>query len=148
MPLDHQSKQKLENLVRIGQLHREPFNKREFEGLLNSARDRLNDAAIETLSFPGRFDLIYNASHALGLAALRFHGYRSDNRFQVFQCLAHSLDFLAVDVRVFSQCHDRRNLAEYEGHLEIEAALLDEFVRLSNKLLVAVESLYRSAEKD
>jgi len=32
------------------------------------------------LSLEGRFDLAYNAAHALALAALRHRGYRSDNR--------------------------------------------------------------------
>ena len=37
-----------------------------------------------------RFDLAYNPSHALALANLRWHGYRSDIRYIVFQCLQHT----------------------------------------------------------
>ncbi len=58
---------------------------------MRSARNRLRDAQIEGLSFDSRFDLTYNASHALALAALRWHGYRSENRYLVFQCLEHTL---------------------------------------------------------
>jgi len=31
----------------------------------------------------------YNAAHAAALATLRWHGYRSENRFTVFLCLTH-----------------------------------------------------------
>ena len=139
MPLENQSREKLDNLVSIGQLHREPFDKREFDGLVRSARDRLNDVSNGQLSFSSRFDLTYNAGHALGLAALRYNDYRSDNRFQVFQCLVHTLGFSAAEMRVFMLCHERRNLAEYEGHLEIDESLLEELIRLTAELLMRVE---------
>jgi hypothetical protein len=45
----------------------------------------LKDAHHQGLSLESRFDLAYNAAHALCLAALRWHGYRSGNRFIVFQ---------------------------------------------------------------
>jgi hypothetical protein len=40
-----------------------------------------------------RFDLAYNAAHALALAALRWNGYRLNNsRYIVFQALPHTLE--------------------------------------------------------
>lgn len=77
----------LENLARIGRLKREPTAQAEFLGLLRSGRRRLQDARNETLNPESRFDLAYNAAHALALAALRWHGFRSDSRYLVFQCL-------------------------------------------------------------
>lgn len=61
----------LENLIRIGKLKREPPSRREFDGLLLSGTARLTDAANTELALESRFDLAYNASHALALAALR-----------------------------------------------------------------------------
>ena len=87
-------------------------------GLLQSAEDRLNDAARADLSYSSRFDLAYNAAHALALAALRRAGYRSDNRYLVFQALAHTVGLAAERWRVLAKAHERRNLAEYERHLE------------------------------
>lgn len=81
----------LENLARIGKLKHEPPVQRELEGLLSSARARLADATSDHLSFDSRFDLAYNAAHALGLYALRRAGFRSDNRYLVFQTLPHTL---------------------------------------------------------
>ena len=62
----------LDNLVRIRKLKAEPPAKAEFEGLLRSGKARLDDAGNKTLSPESRFDLAYNAAHALSLAALRF----------------------------------------------------------------------------
>jgi len=86
----------LENLVRIGKLKREPASDEEIAGLLHSAEDRLNDAGRADLSYSSRFDLAYNAAHAMALAALRRAGYRSDNRYLAFQALAHGHTGAAV----------------------------------------------------
>ncbi|HZL94507.1 MAG TPA: hypothetical protein VFB99_12705 [Vicinamibacterales bacterium] len=64
----------------------------EFDGIIRSGKVRLEDAGNEALSAEGRFDLAYNAAHALALAALRWHGYRCENRYLVFQCLKHTLN--------------------------------------------------------
>jgi len=61
-------------------LKTEPPDAKEFAGLLRSGRARLKDARREGLALESRFDLAYNAAHALCLAALRRHGYRSGNR--------------------------------------------------------------------
>ena len=50
-------------------LRAEPPDKREFEGLIRSGHARLNDALNTSLSIESRFDLAYNAAHALCLAA-------------------------------------------------------------------------------
>lgn len=86
----------LENLVRIGKLKREPPSRPEFDGLVRSGRTRLADAANGSLALESRFDLAYNAAHALALAALRRMGYRSDNRYLVFQALPHTLGIPAA----------------------------------------------------
>jgi hypothetical protein len=131
----------LDNLVKIGTLKLEPVNNSEFAGLLRSGKTRLNDAAIPTLSMEGRFDLAYNAAHALALAALRWRGYRSNNRFLVFQALPDTLGLGPEVWRILSKCHDRRNLAEYEGYLEIDEQLLKDLLVATNILLTHVENL-------
>lgn len=70
----------LDNLVRIGQLKVEPRNVQEALRMLVMARTRLNDAKLSKLSLESRFTSAYNAAHAAALAALRWHGYRSENR--------------------------------------------------------------------
>ena len=119
----------LDNLVRIGQLKAEPPAQAEFDGLVRSGQVRLADAANNTLSLESRFDLAYNAAHALALAAMRWDGYRSENRYQVFQCLTHTLGLEPVQWRVLDQAHRKRNLAEYEGELDVDEALVEALIR-------------------
>jgi hypothetical protein len=52
--------------------------------LIRSASVRLHDAQQTTNSQESRFDLAYNAAHALALAPLRSHGYRAEKRYIVF----------------------------------------------------------------
>ena len=71
-----------ENLCGPGKpLRPEPPDAAEFAGPLRSGLARLKDAGNSTLALESRFDLAYNAAHALCLAALRWHGYRSGNRY-------------------------------------------------------------------
>ena len=119
----------------------EPPDAREFAGLLRSGKARLKDAATAGLELESRFDLAYNAAHALALAALRWHGYRSENRYIVFQCLQHTLDFGPGHWRILALCHERRNLAEYEGHLEIDEQLVKELILVADLLLEKVSAL-------
>lgn len=52
----------------------------EFADLIKSAMARLDDADNPQLSIESRLDLACNAAHALCMAALRWHGWRSGNR--------------------------------------------------------------------
>lgn len=90
----------LDNLVRVRKLKEEPTSPDEIAGLLRSGLARLKDAANTSLSLESRFDLAYNAAHALSLAALRWHGYRSESRYIVFQCLQHTIDLPSEQWRV------------------------------------------------
>jgi len=131
----------LDNLVRIGQLKTEPPTQAEFDGLVRSGQVRLTDAKNVALSLESRFDLAYNAAHALSLAALRWHGYRSENRYQVFQCLTHTLALEAAQWRVLDQSHRKRNLAEYEGDLDVDDALVDALIRTTQIVAERVAAL-------
>ena len=131
----------LDNLARIGKLKAEPAAENEFRGLLRSGTRRLDDAAREELSLESRFDLAYNAAHALALAALRFHGFRSDSRYLVFQCLQHTLDLPAEQWRVLDQAHRKRNLAEYEGEMDVDEQLVAALLRVAREVATRVNDL-------
>lgn len=130
----------LENLVRIGQLKREPPAASEIEGLKRSGDARLADAANPTLSLESRFDLAYNAAHALALAAPWRNGYRSGNRFLVFQTLAHTLGLPPATWRVLAKCHEIRNLAEYEGTFGIDEHLLADLIDAAKAVQTALRA--------
>jgi hypothetical protein len=77
----------------------------------------------------------------LALAALRREGYRSENRISVFQTLVHTLGTSAADIQVFLKAHTERNLAEYQGRVDIDAKLLADLIRCTKALEVAVAKL-------
>ena len=131
----------LDNLARIGQIKPEPRNDVEIRHMLAMARTRLSDARLSSLSPEGRFTSAYNAAHAAALAALRWHGYRSENRYTVFQCLAHTLNWPAARWRVLDTAHQKRNLAEYEGFLEVEESDIAELRELVSDLINDVAKL-------
>ena len=134
----------LDNLVKIGQLKPEASSKAEVERLLQSARSHLADAQLKGVSLNGRFAGVYSASHAAGLAALRWHGYRSENRFTVFQCLAHTVQWEAARWRALDRAHQMRNLAEYEGSLDVEESTIAELIALTKELIADVAKLINS----
>jgi hypothetical protein len=131
----------LDNLVKIGQLKKESGNQNEFHGLLRSGRARLIDAENSSLSLESRFDLAYNPSHSLALAALRWHGYRSENRFMVFQVLEHTAGLVPEVWRVFSTAHNKRDLAEYEGYMDVEERMVTDLIAAAKVLLTKIESM-------
>lgn len=132
----------LDNLVRVGKLKKERATQAEFDGLKNSGLVRLKDAQNNpALSPESCFDLTYNAAHALSLAALRWHGYRSENRYLVFQCLTHTLHLPADKWRILDQAHKKRNLAEYEGDMDIESSLLASLLMVTEEVAKRVSAL-------
>ena len=131
--------EQLNNLVKIKKLKQEAPDQNEFDGMLASAKSRLKDAQIDSLSEESQFSLAYGAAHALALAAMRWHGFRSDNRYLVFQCLQQTIGLANEKWRVLDKCHKQRNLAEYEGNLEITPQLQEELINITKELLESVD---------
>lgn len=136
----------LENLAKIGQLKAEPASALDIERLLMMARKHLEDAKRESNSIEGRFISAYSVGHAAGLAALRWHGYRSENRYLVFQTLQHTVGWTAVQWRQLDSAHNKRNLAEYEGYLEVEPSYVQGLIALVALLLGDVSRLVSTAD--
>lgn len=133
----------LENLAKIGQLKREPASALDIERLLVMAQKYLDDAKRDSNSLEGRFISAYSVGHAAGLAALRWHGFRSENRYLVFQTLQHTVGWSAVQWRQLDSAHNSRNLAEYEGYLEVEASYVQALITLVAQLLSDVNVLVK-----
>ena len=131
----------LANLARIGKLAAEPGTPGEIKGLLTSGSERLTDSRNDSLALSSRFDLAYNAAHAFSLAALRWHGYRSDSRYLVFQSLPHTLGLPNGVWRVVAKAHEVRNVAEYEGHFDGDATMLRNLIEAAAAVRAAVVML-------
>lgn len=131
----------LENLSGPGKpLKAEAPDANEFAGLLRSGLARLKDARNTTLAPESRFDLAYNAAHSLSLVALRRLGYRSANRYIVFQVLQHTLGLGPEVWRVLDKCHNTRNLGEYEGLLEVNERLVTDLITATQAVADALQA--------
>lgn len=133
----------LDNLVSTGKLKAEPPADEELDGMLASGRARLSDAERTELSFESRFDLAYNAAHSLALAALRFHGYRSESRYLVFQALQQTVSLEPSEWRVLDRAHATRNRSEYEGYLAVDVKLLESVLRIAREIEKRIVAMRR-----
>ena len=109
--------------------------------MVKSARRGLKDAQSEHIETDSRFDLAAEASHKFALAALRREGYRSENRVIVFQALVHTVGVANDDLQTFLAAHNERNLASYEGRVDIDKALLKKLIEATKRLEAAVGKL-------
>ena len=130
----------LENLCGAsGPLRAEAPDVAEWAGLIRSGRVRLADAKRDTNSLESRFDLAYNAAHALCLAALRRLGYRATNRYIVFQVIPHTLGLGPEVWRVLDRCHRLRNQSEYEGDLLVDDRLVTNLILACDAVVAALD---------
>jgi hypothetical protein len=125
----------------VGPLSKESPSRVEFEGLVTSGERRLADAERRQNSIEGRFDLAYNAAHALCLAAMRYRGYRPAHRYIVFQALVHTLSLGPEVWRVLDRAHGVRNRSEYEGDQSIDERLLGEVIAACRTVLTELRKL-------
>ena len=133
---------RLDNLTgHNGPLAVEPPARDEFNGLKKSGLARLHDAANTGLSLESRFDLAYNAAHALCLAALRSHGYRAKHRYIVFQVVPDTLGLGPEVWRILAKAHDTRNLGEYEGDLNVDERFVTDLVAAVQTVASAIQQL-------
>lgn len=135
------SSAELENLVGIGKLKREPPSAKELQELRKLADIRLRDAERKDLAFENRFELAYGAAHALALFALRRTGYRSENRYLVFQALVHTAGLATASWRILDKAHQRRNAVEYRGVMQQDERLLEELLETTRTLRTTVDKL-------
>jgi hypothetical protein len=135
------AKKELENLLRIGTLKQEAPSRAEYDGTLAAARTSLIDAQ-KDLDPDSKFTLAYGAAHRLALAALRHEGYRSEDRISLSP-LVHALGTGAADIQAFLKPHNARNLAEYQGHVDVGEKLLADLIRCTKTLEAAVARLAR-----
>jgi hypothetical protein len=119
----------------------EPFDSKELEGLKASGLARLKDAQNPANSLPSRFDLAYNASHALCLAALRHRGFRAEKRYTVFQVLPHTLGLGPEVWRVLDKAHNLRNRGEYDGSFDIDERIVSDLIAACRIVAAKVEAL-------
>ena len=130
----------LDNLVKARQLHLVNPSEDEVANLVRMGLAKLKDASHADISAYTRFEVAYNAAHALALAALWRAGYRSDSRYLVFQCTQHTLGLEPENWRVLDRAHRMRNLAEYEGNIDVEEPLIEALIRVAEVIAERVQN--------
>lgn len=135
------AKPELDNLVKIKKLKTEPPLRKEYDGMLKSAERGLTDAQNESIDPDSQFDLAAEAAHKFALAALRREGYRSEDRITVYLTLSHTVAVTPTDLQIFLKAHGERNLASYQGRLDIDEKLLADLIAATKRLSVAVDKL-------
>lgn len=78
---------------------------------------------------------------------MRWHGYRSGNRYIVFQLLPHTLGLGPEVWRVLAKCHDVRNRGEYEGDMNIDARLVADLLKACSEVAKKLQALGPIAKK-
>ena len=66
--------ERLDSLVKTGEVHQEAPDQGELDRLVSMARRRLADSQVDGLSEEGQFLAAYNSAHSLAIAAMRWHG--------------------------------------------------------------------------
>lgn len=133
----------LDNLVKIRQLRVGRATDTEVGNLIERGLKKLHDSKRVDLDPESQFDLVYNAAHALSLAALRYAGYRSENRYTVFQCTQHTIDLEPEFWRVLDGAHRDRNIAEYEGDIIVDTQLVAAMIRVADIIAERVQELLK-----
>lgn len=59
----------------------------------------------------------------------------------MFQCLQHTLDLPSAKWRVLDQAHRKRNLAEYEGVIDVDKNLVLGLLKVAEEIHALVNSL-------
>ena len=133
----------LDNLVKIRQLSVGSATATEVEKLIERGLKKLRDSKRVDLDPESQFDLVYNAAHALSLAALRYAGYRSENRYTVFQCTQYTIDLEPEFWRVLDGAHRDRNITEYEGDIIVDTQLVAALIRVTDIIAVRAQELLK-----
>ncbi|MGH8250465.1 MAG: hypothetical protein ACREVI_07165 [Steroidobacteraceae bacterium] len=124
-----------------GSLAAEPPNATEFARLCAAAGCSLADARVDGISLEGRLMMAYRAAHAFCTAELRYHGYRPQNRYIIFQALPHTLELRPEVWKILSHAHNRRNTGENEGALEISEQFVRDVIKACEVVAESVRAL-------
>ena len=72
---------------------------------------------------------------------VRLGHLKRESCYIVFQALAHTLSLPAETWWVLAKAHERRNLAEYEGVLDMDERLLTDVIAAARVVLKGVKGL-------
>ena len=111
---------------------------------IGKAKGFHTDSSRTELSIQSRFQLACEASFALALAALRWHGYRpSGKRYAAFQALSLTVE-LGSEVALLFKAHHMRNGIGYDAEPFDDHRFLEELIDVNGVLFQRVLRLKES----
>ena len=136
--------QKLENLVKIDKLGKEPTDRDEIGRYLGKINQRITDAAKRSVGLDSTFDIAYEGVLQIAIVALRAEGFRvratSGHQQIAIQSLPLTLELAADETYVFDVFRRQRSQSIYGAEhdpTEAEvAALVEAAQKLQAQLLV------------
>ena len=93
-----------------------------------------------------RFDCAYTTIRAVADIGLHLKGFRTStskpgHHQTAIQCLEHTLGYAPIQWQLFAQAHTKRNLAEYEGDLDVSDGFISELIAHAADLIAAARAL-------
>ena len=79
--------ERLDNLVKTGEVHEEAVDQGEFERLVSMARRRLADSQVSGLSEEGQFLAAYSSAHSLAIGDCS-HALARISNYQTLSCIS------------------------------------------------------------
>ncbi len=138
-----------ENLIRIGLLKVHSAQHNEIETHMVTAQERLQDALLPNISKTGKFIGMYDASHALCMAATKMYGYRpgddKGHRQGLFSIIDQVVPAASKDKATLEVAHRVRNLMEYDGKPpELQDSQLEAITEATTNLMEEVNYIYKA----
>lgn len=133
--------------------HRHSPTLGELQTHLDNAAAWLKDSKNAAISDMSRFSLVYDAAHALTVAAVKMRGFRATDarghRQIVFAAMEHAVPATEKDKSIFELAHRDRNKSEYEGNpINLPRSRLEGLIKATENLSDEVQFLFRQWQKD
>lgn len=138
-----------ENLIKVGLLKEHSAQRDEIKTHMITAEERLKDAAIASISKTGKFLSLYDASHALCMAATKMYGYRpgddKGHRQGLFSIIDQVVPAAINSKTTLEMAHRTRNQMEYDGRPpEFEDTQLEAMTAATKNLMEELNYIYKN----
>ena len=137
-----------ENLIKTGLLKEHSAQLEEIKTHIVTAEERLKDSAIASISKTGKFLSLYDACHALCMAATKMKGYRpgddKGHRQGLFSIIDQVVPAASKSKATLEVAHRVRNLMEYDGRPpELQDSQLEAITEAAKNLMEEVKYIHK-----
>ena len=128
-------------LQSLKHLTSQPPEAEEFARLKAAGARWLRDSRSSAKALENRFHFAYNAAVSFSRAALRYHGFRSDNIDLVFCVAPHALGLDADVSRRLLKCREVHDGWAFQGYGRVDQSTFDALMAACAAVAASVETL-------